>query len=307
MTDLSLPRLTANVDAQKQHMIALIALSVAVLAAFIPTGITLNAGPWQTEQEGHGPFILGIAAWIVWTKRAQLQSAVYSSAPVSGWIALLGGLALLFVGRSQNILAVETFSALPILTGVVLLTSGWGVLRILWFPIAVLFFAVPPPQWLMDSMTLPLKAMISNAVTRMLYWAGYPIAQNGVVIMIGPYQLLVKDACAGLNSIFALSAIGVVYVYIMEHTSKLRNIVILLAIFPITVLANFVRVAALVLIAYHFGTAAVEGFLHEMTGIALFAVSFVLVLLFDGLLAIIAAAFHRMRRPAATGGAALAK
>ncbi len=37
---------------------------------------------------------------------------------------------------------------------------------------------------------------------------GYPIARNGVVLMIGQYDLLIADACSGLNSMVALSGLG---------------------------------------------------------------------------------------------------
>src|SRR5450631_713487 len=145
-------------------------------------------------------------------------------------------------------------------------------------------FAVPAPDWAIDAATVPLKVFISDLVTRVLYAAGYPIAQNGVMIMIGTYQLLVKDACSGMNSIFALSAIGVFYAYAFRWENKVRAILLLAAIIPITILANFFRVVTLVLIAYYGGVDLLEGLLHDLTGIGLFVVAVVLLFLFDGFL-----------------------
>ncbi|NVL67990.1 exosortase/archaeosortase family protein, partial [Escherichia coli] len=113
----------------------------------------------------------------------------------------------------QGLLTFEAGSIIPVIVGSVLIYAGWPKLRALAFPIGFLLFAVPMPDWLIDAATVPLKVFISDTVVRVLYAAGFPIAQNGVMIMIGPYQLLVKDACSGMNSIFALSAIGVFYVY----------------------------------------------------------------------------------------------
>jgi exosortase len=169
--------------------------------------------------------------------------------------------------------------------------AGWAVLRVLAFPIFFLFFAVPMPDWLIDAATVPLKVFISDVVTQVLYSMEYPIAQNGVMIMIGSYQLLVKDACSGMNSIFALSAIGVFYVYAFRWDTKIRSLLLLAAIIPITILANFIRVLSLVLIAYYAGIDAVEGTLHDLTGIGLFVVAVVLIFLFDGLLALLAPLF----------------
>ena len=160
------------------------------------------------------------------------------------------------------------------------------------FPIFFLFFAVPMPDWLIDAATVPLKVLISDAVSQVLYSLGYPIAQNGVMIMIGPYQLLVKDACSGMNSIFALSAVGVFYFYAFRSDAKIRGLLLLAAIIPITILANFIRVLALVLIAYYGGIDAVEGTLHDLTGIGLFIVAVVLMISFDGMLGLLGSLYR---------------
>jgi exosortase B len=262
------------------------------LAAYFPTLKDLMDGPWQTEQEGHGPLIIAAALWLVWQSREKLQSTPLSPAPVAGWAVLFSGLILMFVARTQGVLTVETFSAIPVITGSVLALAGWPVLRVLAFPIFFLFFAIPMPDWLIDAATVPLKVFISDVVTQVLYAMGYPIAQNGVMIMIGSYQLMVKDACSGMNSIFALSAIGVFYVYAFRHETKIRGLLLLAAIIPITILANFIRVLSLVLIAYYGGIDAVEGALHDLTGIGLFIVAVMLMFLFDGCLSLLALAFR---------------
>ena len=153
-------------------------------------------------------------------------------------------------------------------------------------------FAVPMPDWLIDAATVPLKVFISNMVTNILYAAGYPVAQNGVMIMIGTYQLLVKDACSGMNSIFALSAIGVFYAYAFRWSEKVRSIILLMSIIPITIWANFIRVIALVLIAYYGGPDMLEGIVHDLTGISLFVVALFLLFLLDAALGLCIAAYR---------------
>src|SRR5258708_12409852 len=148
--------------------------------------------------------------------------------------------------------------------------SGWKVLKGRGVPVGFLVFTVAGVGWMVDGAKVPLKVLISDWVTRFLYAVGYPVAQNGVVIMIGPYQLLMQDACAGMNSIFALSAIGMFYVYAFRWKSKLRSVILLTAIVPITIFANFLRVLTLVLIAYYGCIELVDGVLHDLTGIALF-------------------------------------
>jgi exosortase len=177
-----------------------------------------------------------------------------------------------------------------------LLSAGWPALRVLAFPIGFLFFAVPMPDWLIDAATVPLKVFISDLVTRILYMAGYPVAQNGVMIMIGSYQLMVKDACSGMNSIFALSAIGVFYAYAFRWNQKIRSLLLLIAIVPITIVANFIRVLTLVLIAYYGGVDLLEGTLHDLTGIGLFVVAVILLFLFDAFLGLCGSLLGRVGR-----------
>lgn len=275
--------------------LGLLIVGLATIATYVPTGMALARGPWQTEQEGHGPLIMVAALYLLWINREKIRTAGLKPAPVMGWASLSFGLFMLFVSRTQDVLTFEAFSILPVLVGEVLLLAGWAVLRAIAFPLFFLIFAVPAPDWAIDAATIPLKVFISDAVTELLYALDYPIAQNGVMIMIGTYKLLVKDACSGMNSIFALSAIGLFYAYAFRWSEKLRAGVLLLAIIPITIFANFLRVLALVLIAYYDGADRLEGFVHDATGIGLFVLALALLAVLDLILGMIKSLWNLLR------------
>src|SRR3954451_12158891 len=82
-------------------------LAGSVLAAYTPTVSGLIDGPWQTEQEGHGPLIIAGAIWLTWQAREKLKTADVSPAPILGWGVLLTGLALMFLARTQGVLTFE--------------------------------------------------------------------------------------------------------------------------------------------------------------------------------------------------------
>ena len=276
--------LSARSEGRRVSLVYLGAMAASFVIAYLPTYLSLAKGPWQTEQEGHGPLIMLAAAWLAWQQRGKLASVSLRPAPVAGWIILLGSLVVMAVTRSQNILMIEVATQIPVLLGCLLLIGGWPLARIFAFPLAFLVFSIPPPGWLMDAFTVPLKAWISDLVTNFLYALGYPIAQNGVMIMIGPYELMVKDACSGMNSIFALSAIGIFYVHEFVDRDWIRRILLVASIIPITILANFFRVLALVLASYYMGVDRVEGLFHDLTGIALFVFALALFFLLDGVI-----------------------
>ena len=59
---------------------------------------------------------------------------------------------------------------------------------------------------------------------------------------------------------------------------------LLALLLPIAVAANVVRVIALVLITYHFGDAAAQGYLHKFAGMVTFTSALLLIFLIDSLL-----------------------
>lgn len=259
-------------------------VAIGLLALYAPTFYDLANSLWQEDEQGHGPLILAVIGWLFWEQRRVLLAPPVRTAPATGFAMLVFGLLLYAVGRSQEITMLEVGSLAPVLAGTLLVTRGWSAVGSLWFALLFIIFLVPLPGMLIDAITLPLKQAVSDVVERLLYAGGYPIARNGVVLMIGQYQLLVADACSGLNSMFSLSALGVLYLYLVRCKSWLHNALLIAAILPIAFLANIVRVVVLVLVTYYLGDEAGQGFLHEFSGMVLFVIALMGLFGFDALL-----------------------
>ncbi len=268
-------------ESRSVNLAFLAALAASFLVAYLPTYLKLSQGAWQSEQEGHGPFIMAMAAYAAWLQRDKLRAFDFRPAPVAGWIILLLSLLALAITRSQDLTMVEFATQIPVLLGCILIVGGWRMARIFAFPLAFLVFSIPPPNWLLDAFTVPLKVRVSDFVSNLLYDLGYPVAQNGVMIMIGSYELMVKDACSGMNSIFVLPAIGVFYAFEFVPNDPVRKLLLVLSTIPIAILANIFRVLALVLGAYYLGVDQIEGLFHNATGIALWLFALILFYLFD--------------------------
>src|SRR5678815_2516364 len=102
-----------------------------------------------------------------------------------------------------------------IVAAILLLLKGPAAIRVAWFALFYFIFMIPLPGIFVDGVTQPLKQWISAIVVELLYHVGYPISRNGVVLTIGQYQMLVADACSGLHSMYSLSALGTLFMYIM--------------------------------------------------------------------------------------------
>jgi exosortase len=147
---------------------------------------------------------------------------------------------------------------------------------------------IPPPQWLLDRVTAPLKQFVSYAATTVASASGLPVAREGVVIFVGPYQLLVKDACSGMNSLTGLIAISLLYVFLMRRGGPIYSFILVALSIPIAIVANIVRILVLILLTNYFGDSVAQGFAHFATGIFLFSVALVLVFLCDQALSVFA-------------------
>jgi exosortase B len=261
-----------------------VAILVGLAFLYAPTYLDLARGLWRDDEYAHGPIVLLVFAWLVWRKRAVLLDPWAAPRRGAG-AALLGfGLALYLVGRSQGLAAIEVGSHLPVLAGVVLLMRGETALRRLAFPFAFLLFLVPLPGFLLDFVSMPLKALVSASVEALLRLFSYPVEREGVVLWLGDQALLVADACSGLNSLYSLTALGLLHSQLTGRPTPARTALLLAAIVPIAVVANIVRVLALVLVTHHLGPEAAQGFLHGFAGLVVFSVAFLLLVGVDNVL-----------------------
>ena len=261
------------------------ALAVGLLAMYLPVYYTMATTLWDQDTQEHGPIVLAVSLYLAWQSRHALFLPNDSkSYPLTGWLLLIVGILLYVVGQSQSIVMFAVGSQIPVFVGIVLLAQGKRGLRAFWFPILFLAFMVPLPGFAVDAATNPLKQHVSILAEQILYFLHYPIARNGVVLTIGPYQLLVADACSGLHSIFSLSAMGFLYLFLMRHDSVTRNLLLVATILPIAFLSNVIRVVVLALITYYLGDEAGQGFLHGFAGIMLFVVAVLCLFLVDWML-----------------------
>jgi exosortase B len=278
-------------------MLPLLVIVIGVFAMYGQTTVELFHGVWSTDRNAHGPIVLAVGLWFLYFKgrSAVAQQIPVEPAPALGWAVLIFGFAMFVLGRSQSFYLLEVGSFIPVVLGALLLLCGRKVARHLWFGFVFLVFMVPLPTTVVDTLTQPLKIAVSYSAENLLYFFDYPVARAGVIITIGQYQLLVADACSGLNSLFTLEALGLLYLNVMRHESAVRNVLLALLIVPISFASNVTRVLVLSLITYHLGDAAGQGFLHGFSGMVLFLTALMLIIGLDTLLRWITASWPRWR------------
>jgi exosortase len=255
-------------------------LGLVVLIA-APTMYRLGTQVWVKEFGAHGPIVLATGAWLLGRK---IPSMVQEAAPGRLWLTLLGSavsLAIYVFGRAYDLISLEAAGLYGF--GLAALYDRFGLRSMMsnWFPILYLGLLLPVPGWALDEFTAPLKLLVSTLAAWIVEPMGIPVLREGVTMTVGPYQLLVEDACSGLNSLVGLISITLFYIYLLRNSGWKYSLFLTCFIIPIAIVANVIRIVTLILLTYFFGDAVGQGFLHVTAGLFLFALSLFLMFLID--------------------------
>lgn len=252
------------------------------LLLMLPMFWDWSSGRIREGMQGHEPALFAVSIYLLYRRRASFESHT-TGAPNAGRLIVAAALGLYVFGRAFD-LRLALVSIVIVLAGVLVFRGGVELLRAHWFAVVFPLFALPLPLELVLEVTGPLKIAVSSVAADLLSAFGLPIGRSGVVITIGQYQLLVTEACAGLQTMFTLEAMGLLYAALRDHDSPLRNTLLAVLVVPIAFAANVVRVIVLCLVTYAWGDAAGQGFLHGFSGIVLFLAALTLITMTDGAL-----------------------
>ena len=277
-------------DAGRARRLAWLLVAAGFLALYLPVYLELARTVWRDDEYAHGPLILGMFAWLAWRGRGAL-AVPGRPRPLAGALLLAAGLLLYMAGRALGLPLFSVASHLPVIAGAIVMVAGVPALRAAAFPLLFLLFLVPLPGFVMEAVATPLKELVSAAVQLLLSVLGYPIERSGVVLALGSHQMLVADACSGMNSLYGLAALTLVYLHLTGPSGKARIATLLAAVVPIAIVANVIRVAFLVLLAYHGGDELASGPLHVVAGLLVFVVALAMLIQLDRF-------FPRAPRPA---------
>jgi exosortase len=274
------------------ELVARAPLIIGALALAIPTLVRLGEQVWSMEIGAHGPIVLATGAWLLWRKWRPMVAAAKPGHRLLTIGAAVASLALYIFGRAYDFISLEAGGLYGFLLTMLYGRVGLKAMLANWFPLFYLGLLLPVPGWVIDEFTAPLKLLVSFLATSAVEPLGIPIVREGVTMTVGAYQLLVEDACSGLNSLIGLIAITLFYIYLLRNASPRYAAFLVLLIVPIAIAANVLRIITLILLTYYFGDAVGQGFLHMTAGMVLFAIS--LMLMF-GIDSAVSGLVHRWR------------
>ncbi len=228
---------------------------------------------YENPDMGHGffvPAIAGYIAWRIWPSLADTPAKPsWWGLPIVLWAALQLYLATLgaelFLTRTSFVIS---------LIGIVLLLGGTQYLKAFAFPLFLLFFMVPIPSVIYNSLTFPLQLRASEAAEWAISVLGIPIIREGNVLELASQKLNVVEACSGIRSLLTLTFVSLVYGYFAEKRVWIR-VALFFSTIPIAIVANAGRVT-LTGVVSEINPEYAEGFIHEAQGMVIFLVAIVI-------------------------------
>jgi len=245
---------------------ALMGVACGVGWCYWPTILAMMERWSHEPQYSHGFLVPVFALALLWSRRDMLAHVAWQPERW-GLPVLAGGLGLRLLGTVFDIEAVDAFSLLPVLAGLVLLVGGRALARWSWPAIAFLAFMLPLPYFLEMALAHPLRRLATLVSTYALQTLGCPALAEGNVILVDAARLGVAEACSGLGMLMTFFALATAMALVVQ-APLLDRILLVVSAAPVAVLANVTRITATGL-AYHSWGAdspAAQAILHDLAG-----------------------------------------
>jgi exosortase len=251
---------------------------------------------WESDLYSHIAFIPIACALLIWMRRSQIFAEPRASAKTG---ALLGAIGTATCWLSQSHLLLRDGDALAVL-GVVLVwiaifigVYGQFAARSARFALLFLFLAVPLPTIVSDKVI----AWLQNGSAALSVWVfqvlRVPVYRDGVLLTIPGLTVEVARQCSGIRSSIALLLTFLVAGHLSLH-SNWRKSLLLLAVVPVVLIKNSLRIVTVTMLAAYVNPAFLTGKLHERGGVVFYLLG---IALLGGVLKLLRRAEQKGRPP----------
>ena len=173
----------------------------------------------KVDLYSHVPLMPLVSCYMIWVTRQRLPATACSSPRAAALLAGVGTLALIAFGLllsqgtampRNDSLALSISAFVFFLIAAAFLCFGWGVMRIVAFPAALLFFLVPFPTVFKNGLEVFLQHSSAEATAWLLKLTPIPVHRVGVHFTLPGITFQVAEECSGIRSSFVLFITGLI-------------------------------------------------------------------------------------------------
>lgn len=267
--------------ASKWRPIVFAIFTGALGIAFGHSLIALGRLSMADETYSHMPLIPLVSAYLLFDRRqrifSQVETAILPGVLVTGLGLCIWLIAHRFpeTASLKDDLSQNTLAVLVTWYGGFLLVFGRRSFREAIFPLLFLLFIVPIPMFLLDGIVLFLRQASTEVASVLFTATDVPVLRNGFLFELPGMSVVVADECCGIRSSISLFITGVLAAH-LALSSAWRRAVLLLAVLPITIFKNSLRIITLTLLGAYVDERILHSVLHRMGGIPFFALALLL-------------------------------
>lgn len=223
----------------------LAACCAAILAAYWPIVLSIHRRWDITQGYSHGYLVLLISAYLVFRLLPSLRATPFKPSGRALW--LLAATAFVgFFGYAAQVQVLQQLVIPALMWLCVTATLGWQAGRLLAFPFALLYFAIP----LWDFLTDPLRMATVFVAQHVLHVLDIPAIINRFFIEMPAGIIEVAGGCSGLNYLLTGLVVGVLHAY-LSVAGRWRRVAVVAIAVVLSIISNWVRVTTLVLLGHY--------------------------------------------------------
>lgn len=266
-----------------------------IVAAAIAGWVLTLLPVWQSKPDLADRFLIPLAsAWLVYRAWPRLHAmplrpSYWGLIPLAlgaGCFAVGWYVAVQVSGRPIVVWWL-TLALMLLVLGLAWVHLGGSHARLLVFPVAFVVFSLPTPGRVYNPLMLRLKQFTTTSAHTVLPWVGVPCERPdpaGYELMLASGSLGVVEACSGVRSVTALTAIAVLVAY-LRGFRPIRGAVLVALTIAVIAVTNAIRVIVTGFLQENFGRAAISGWAHEALGIGVILIGLGLIVLLSSILA----------------------
>jgi exosortase C (VPDSG-CTERM-specific) len=236
----------------------------------------------ESELYSYIPLIPLVSLYLVWLKKNNLPRHFQPAKKMAAFF-FAAGLATTFVYWTgfraanlpvENSLAFNIFALLLFFSGVCFLFLGKEMVRAIAFPLCLLIFIIPLPDFLQRDIETFLQIGSAAVANVFFTLSGMPVFQDGLRFQLPGFSLQVAPECSGIHSSLVLLILSLLAGQLFLRRPWTRA-ALALAVIPLALLRNGFRIFVIGQLCVRVGPQMIDSPIHRHGGPLFFLLSLI--------------------------------